>query len=284
VRLSSGQSGVHLPGFEPREDLPRDPDLEQWMTPSWTAEALIERHYPHLSSADVVLEAGCGTGRWLRVLAQMHPAVRAIGVEIDPRLVADARAAGCEVVEGDYARVELAVRPTLVLGNWPFGYVVFSRFLARSHALLPEGGECGILTTSRTFQSTATVLERLDRWSMSVELLPREIFGHYPNPLVFGRFVKDRQRRLWGLALFDASAAARQLRKRYRTLAEQEPTTWRAVVFAALERLGGSAALPVLYAEIEQHRPTPNQWWREKVRQVLQRHARSLGRAEWALP
>ena len=39
-----------------------------------------------------------------------------------------------------------------------------------------------------------------------------------------------------------------------------------------MRRLGGRASLQQLYAEIGGARPTETVWWREKVRQIVQRH------------
>jgi SAM-dependent methyltransferase len=270
-----------LPGFEGSPAM--RPELEQWLTPAWAAEALLMRHYSHLTPQDLVLEPGCGTGRWLRVLAALKPDVPAVGVEIDPRLALVARSHGILVHIGDFLRMELAVRPTLCLGNWPFNAVPFWGFLDRCHQLLPDGGEAGVLTTSLAFKTTSVVLERNERWSIAVEMLPRDMFPRLRWPLVFVRFLKDRCRRLWGLALYDETAAALGLKPHYRRIADEHALTWRAVVLAALERLGGQATLSVLYAEVEAHRPSNTQWWREKVRQTLQLYALSVRTGEWAL-
>jgi site-specific DNA-methyltransferase (adenine-specific) len=44
---------------------------------------------------------------------------------------------------------------------------------------------------------------------------------------------------------------------------------WRALVISVLQGLGGKATLPQIYAKAEGRRPTPNVWWREKIRQML---------------
>ncbi|WP_083221903.1 hypothetical protein [Dehalobacter sp. TeCB1] len=52
---------------------------------------------------------------------------------------------------------------------------------------------------------------------------------------------------------------------------EQKNQTWRDVVHAALEKLGGKATLSALYNEVQGHsKCSVNVFWREKVRQVLQ--------------
>jgi hypothetical protein len=61
------------------------------------------------------------------------------------------------------------------------------------------------------------------------------------------------------------------------------PTTWRTVVRQTLEDLGGRATLDQLYRAIEPARPSPNQWWKHKVRQQLRHVAVRVDRADWAL-
>jgi hypothetical protein len=69
---------------------------------------------------------------------------------------------------------------------------------------------------------------------------------------------------------------------------KQRPNqTWRDVVLAALEKLGGRSSLDKLYNEIEGHAKTKtNPHWNEKVRQVLQEKTNdfiNVARGEYAL-
>jgi len=55
--------------------------------------------------------------------------------------------------------------------------------------------------------------------------------------------------------------------------------TWRDVVLAAIERLGGRATLQQLYAEIEFHAKTKtNTAWKDKIRQVVQQYKKDFQR------
>lgn len=269
-----------LPGFWDRP-VELDASLEQWLTPAWVAEALLERHFADLGPEDLVIEPGCGTGRWMRVLARLFPWTRVLGVEIDARLAEHARNAGCEVVVGDYGTVPLPA-PTAIVGNWPFGIKTFERFLERSHRLLPQEGRCGVLTSVHSFQTSSRVLRYAEHWSIETELLPRDMFPNIESGLVFAMFRKERRRRLIGLGLYDETGAARALLAPYRAVTDEQPTTWRAAVESALERLGGCATLELIYAETT--KPTGNQWWKEKIRQVLQRYAVRLDDGVWGLP
>jgi SAM-dependent methyltransferase len=256
-------------------------DLEQWFTPSWVVEALLNRHFSDLTADDVVIDPGCGHGRWLRMLNHLFPATRAVGVEIDPRLAEKARANGCEVILGDFATVAIPIAPSALVGNWPFGARSFSRFLGRAHALLPNDGRCGVLTSIYNFQTTSRVLSYAEQWSIETEVLPRDMFPRLQDALVFATFRKNRRRILVGLGLYEETSAARLLKPHFRRLIDREPTTWWSAVESALKRLGGEASLGEIYAVTE--KVTENKFWREKVRQVLQRHAYPVQRGRWAL-
>lgn len=62
--------------------------------------------------------------------------------------------------------------------------------------------------------------------------------------------------------------------------------TWRIVVHAALDRIGGRGTLPQIYSAMQRpaDRASENRWWRPKVRQVLGRHFKRVGPSEFALP
>jgi site-specific DNA-methyltransferase (adenine-specific) len=93
----------------------RDTSLNQFFTPTWAAELIVQHFYPDLSERDTVLEAGCGDGRFLMAVPED---VDAYGVEIDPTLIDEARHnTGREIIQGDFRKVDLPRRPTVVLGN-----------------------------------------------------------------------------------------------------------------------------------------------------------------------
>lgn len=247
--------------------------LNQFFTPFWLAEALVERHFGYLSSADFVLEPSCGRGAFLAALPATVPA---LGIEIDPAVAAIARAeSGRDVRIGDFRTIELDVRPTAVIGNPPFGATVIDAFLRRSHAMLPQGGRLGFLLPVRALRSVERVMGLLDCWSLHVEMLPCSAFAsRMREPLFFSLFTKDRRRALIGLALFAEDADKQRLAAPYRRLlAGAKGSAWRAVCKLALERLGGEADLQDIYRELERGRPTETTWWREKIRQTLRVYA-----------
>lgn len=252
------------------------------MTPDWAAEALVERYFGDLNSADRVIEPTCGRGAFLRALPRDVPA---LGVEIDDRLAREAvRLSGRPVVVGDFRAVDLPWTPTAMVGNPPFQLSAIEGILARAFDLLPEDGRCGLILPCYILQTPGTI-ERLGaRWSIQQDMIPRNLFPRLSKPLCFALLHKGRTRGLVGFALYHEAAAVARLQKRYRALlAEGEGSVWAAVTRAALEALGGRATLAALYREIEGHRPTENRWWREKVRQQLQRFAVRVDQGTWAI-
>lgn len=245
------------------------PELHQWFTPRWVCEAIVERHFSDLSSSDLCLEPSCGDGRVLQAVPAHVPA---IGVEIDPKLAEQARrATGRTVITGDFLKVDLPGQVTNVIGNPPYHSATIHAFLDRAHELLVDGGRCGLLLPAYVLQTSSKVMSMNQRWSISQELMPRNIFPRLKLPLVFAMFRKDRARRLVGFFLYREAADVAALPKDVQA-ALQIPASgsvWRRAVRAAFARVGASCAtLEGLYAAVE--RPTQNTYWREKVRQTLQ--------------
>lgn len=256
-------------------------DLGQYMTPEWVAQALLERYYPGLGICDQVIEPTCGEGAFLRSLPDQVPA---LGVEIDPRLAAIARASsGRPVLVGDFRHVELPVRPTVLVGNPPFQLDVVLGILERAWELLPRDGEVGFILPAYTFQTATTVDRLAARWGIAQDMIPKNVFPRIRLPLCFARFTRGR-RGLVGFALYHEAAAVQRLQARYRALlAQGERSAWAAVTRAAMEQLGGAATLDELYREVEGHRPTTNRFWQAKVRQTVQRIGYRVGPGRWAI-
>ncbi|WP_242426572.1 class I SAM-dependent methyltransferase [Metallibacterium scheffleri] len=247
--------------------------LGQWMTPAWAAEELIARYFSDLSASDHVLEPSCGDGAFLCAVPDSVPVT---GVEIDPVLAHRAAVrSGREVLVGDFLEIPLSCSPTLILGNPPFQQEIVRAFLRRAWSLLSVDGRCAFILPAYVFQTASVVDALAEQWSIQQEMIPRNLFGRIKLPLCFARFTKSGQRgTLVGFALYGEANAVTCLKRRYRALlAGGERSVWAAVTRAALESLGGHAALGAIYAEIGGARPTPNDYWREKVRQTLQRIA-----------
>lgn len=219
---------------------------------------------------DTVLEPSCGDGRFLLSIPE-H--VNAIGVELDPVMAEAARRnTGREVITGDFRTAPIDAQVTHIVGNPPFDAAIVHGFLDRAHELLPDGGRCGLMLPAYVLQTSSKVVAMNKRWSISQELMPRNIFPRLSLPLVFAMFRKDRVRTLVGFFLYRECADVARMPKDVRQAlvdGESKGSVWRSAVRAAFARLGKlSASLDALYAAIE--RPTENKFWREKVRQTLQ--------------
>lgn len=258
--------------------------LHQWFTPPWVCEAIVERHFPALDLGDVVLEPSCGDGRFLLALPD---GVNALGVEIDPALAEIARQrTGRTIITGDFRTVAVPAPITHIIGNPPFDARVVHGFLERAHELLQEGGSCGLLLPAYILQTSSKVMTMHRRWSLEVELLPRNVFPRLKLPLVFAMLRKEAERRLVGLFLYREAQDVRALPAELRVVLK-EPVkggVWRAAVRRVFERMEASRLqLDELYAAVE--RPTQNRYWRQKVRQVLQvdPNFKRVGPGTWAL-
>src|SRR3546814_11627771 len=85
-----------------------------------------------------------------------------------------------------------------------------------------------------------------------------------------------------GLMLFAEQNAVENMPKAVRRRLAG-PGTWREAVQHALEALGGQASLTDIYRAVEPRRPSPNQFWRDKVRQTLGLYFKRVDEQRWAL-
>lgn len=257
----------------------------QYPTPVWVAEALVERHFGNLDRHDSVIEPSCGPGAFLQAIPAHVPA---IGVELDPALaIAAYNRTGREIITGDFCTAAIDIQPTAIIGNPPFNVELIERFMDRAHDLLPEGGRMGFILPTYFFQLSRRVVQYGERWSIHYEMIPKDAFHKRMQvPLVFALFSKDARRTLVGFALYRETQEVRGLHEHFQELLRQgRPyrSAWRAVVEAALELLGGEASLSNIYDIVSGRKPTENQHWREKVRQILQQHCVRTGPARYAL-
>lgn len=276
------------PAGQPASMAPATPTEQQkvhgqFMTPEWAASELVAHYFGDLTSSDAVIEPSCGEGAFLRALP-MH--IPAIGVEIDPVLAERARASsGRQVIVGDFAAVDLPLRPTALIGNPPFQLAKVQAFLERAWELLPNEGRVGIVLPCYTFQTSETVVKINQRWAIRQDMIPRNLFPGLSLPLCFAMLTKAQGGKLFGFALYHEHAAVSRLQARYRALlAQGQKNVWAAVTVAALQALGGEADLTAIYAEVAGAKPTPNPFWREKIRQQLGRLAERCGPGRWRLP
>lgn len=244
--------------------------MSQYFTPAWAAEAILDRYFATLGSADLVLEPSCGDGAFLAALPDSVPAV---GVEIDPEIAEAARRnSGREVICGDFRNVPLSISPTAIVGNPPFEASVFDGMLDRARQLLPDGAPAGFILPAYMLQTPSRVDRYVQHWSLTVELMPRTLWQRLSKPLVFCLFRRGADRVLVGFALYREARSLEHLDARYQDAVRAvSRSAWGQAVALALANLGGEADLPTLYRAMEKRRPTGNQWWKDKVRQVVQR-------------
>jgi hypothetical protein len=254
--------------------------LGQYPTPQWLAERIVETYFADLTASDVVLEPSCHLGHFLAAVPAHVPA---IGVEIDPLIARGAEVeTGRRVYCGDFRTIALSESPTCIVGNPPFNLSLIEAFLRRSRELLPDAGRAGFILPAYCVQSSRTALRLTEGWRVQAELLPRDVYPRLRLPLLFVRFQKAAQRTLVGFAFYAETAAIASLPTSTRaTLAQRGGSAWAALVDAALDALGGRAQLADIYRWVEGKQPTANRWWREKLRQQLQRHHVRLGDGWW---
>lgn len=257
--------------------------LDQYFTPAWAAELIVARYFSDLSERDTVVEPSCGDGRFLMAIPHQ---IDAYGVEIDPAVAAvAARNSGREVIVADFIHANLPRRPTVVIGNPPFSIDTVNAMLARCHEDMDYGGRIGFILPVSIFQTANTVISYQRKWSIAQDLIPRNLFDRLRMPLMFARFKKEKQTTSVGLFLYAETQAIESMQKEMRRLMlgnNSTATCWRDIVALALKACGGTATLAQLYICIEGNRPTPNPWWKEKIRQVAGRHFKRIGPGEYA--
>ena len=257
-----------------------DAALSQWFTPFWAAEELMDDALRGLGRVPV-LEPSCGTGAFLTAVPRNCDA---LGVDVDPRVVAAAEAnSGRRVVVGDFRSIDLgAFEPGAIVGNPPFEMEVINGFLDRAHALLPEGGVCAMVVPGHAFQTPRQVVRWMDMFSIEVNMIPRTLFPGLSKPLVWAKWRKEAMRRFVGMMLFSETRSVEEMPRPSRE-ALARPGTWREAVACALRALGGQASLDAIYDAIAPDRRA-GEHWRPKIRQTLQRGFVPLGEGRWSLP
>lgn len=252
----------------------------QYLTPLWASEEIIDSL--NLSSIDKVLEPSCGDGSFLKAIPQE---VEAIGVEIDPEMAELARqATGRHVITGDFLEVEIPMRPTLVVGNPPYKSQLVEDFLNKTYSLMDKGGRVAFLLSTHILQTPSTVARLMQGWGVDHCMVPRTLFNKAIRPLSFVTLTKG-ETFCRGLALYQQALFFNQLPPKAKTVASNgQKSVWLRVVTWAMDQAGGEATLTQLYELVGQRRPTENKWWREKCRQILQKHFTPVSKGKWAKP
>lgn len=257
-------------------------DHGQYMTPAYAARQLWEELFGDATERDIVVEPTCGDGRMLSAVPSW---IEARGYEIDPVLADLARTrTGRPVVTGDFLGATLPPRVTIAWGNPPFRAGFVDQMLEKLVDSMPDGGRAGFIVPAYFLQSPSRVLRWNRSWTIAADLLPRTLWPRLMRPIVFATFTKDPSPVLRGLRLYVECDLATSVKKPIREQLVSGSGRWSEAVASALRELGGRANLPAIYATMLSRRPTENQHWREKVRQVLQQGPfRNVSRGEWEL-
>lgn len=253
--------------------------LGQFMTPRWASNELVS--FAEIKDSDVVLEPSCGDGALLEVIP---PQTFAFGVELDGELAEVARArTGRLVIEGDFLEVDIPHQPTVLLGNPPFKTDLVVDFIRKGHQLLPDRGRLVFLISTHIMQTPEKVLKMLEGFGVEHWVVPRTLFNRAQRPLSLLRLVKGESYQQ-GLALYNQALVFKFFPRAVKTIANKGGRgVWKDVVEWALKEAGGTADTQTIYRLVQPRRPTQNEWWRNKIRQVLQLHFHPVSRGRWAL-
>lgn len=269
--------------------LNRTKELNQYFTPVWVAEILFERHFSHLSSSDLLWEPSCGKGA---ILSSIPRHIPCIASEIDPHIAEHARIhTKRDVITGDFLNISLPDGISAVFTNPPWTLKLFIQLLDRCKSILKIDQKAGFILPAYFFQTSNTVMDYSDKWKISHEILPRDIFtgqGVLSKPIVFASFVRDHKRHLIGFNLFEEVAQMSGLNKEIsdtlRNAILPSRGIWRKAIEEVLVAQGGSADLQTIYKCFSSKRPSDNSFWKEKIRQTLSRSFIKTGNATYSLP
>jgi site-specific DNA-methyltransferase (adenine-specific) len=226
------------------------------------------------------------------MLAAVPRHIPCIGIELDPAMVVQARQrTGRPIIEGNCLTADISQygRPTAVFGNPPFILTLFEKLLDRCATMLDIGNKAGFVLPAYFFQTSSTTYRLSRKWAISQEIIPRDLFYRLTKPLVFATFVRDNTPQLIGFRLFGEAMSMREFSAEVQDVLSSGVTgsrsVWRNAIVNALNKLGGQATLTQIYSTMRDNRPTNNEFWKEKIRQILQqKHFVRIEEGCYALP
>lgn len=256
--------------------------LSQYFTLPWAAELLFDKYYQGIGPNSFIWEPTCGTGN---MLAGIPAEIKCIGTELDPDKASLAmQRTGRQVIVGNALTVSIDQPITHVFGNPPFVYSFFEKLMARVAGMLKQPDQfAGLIIPAYFLQTSRTVMQihKAQQWSIKHTMLPRDLFPGLIYPLVFARFIKEHQPRLYNMFLYEQMAGFKTLSTQAQfafTVSVSGPRSiWQNAVNTILTELGGEADLKQIYQKMESAKPSNTAWWREKTRQTLARYFTRTG-------
>lgn len=258
-------------------NMTKEKQLGQFFTPIWAAEILFNTHFAHLTENDVVWEPTCGKGSFLKVIPD-H--IKAIGSDIDPEMVRISKDTGRPVYEGDFRTVQFPElsQVTAMIGNPPFTLKLFEEFMRRCESILPIGSKSSFIIPAYFLQTSRTTMRFTRKWSIDQEMIPRDLFEGeevLSKPIVFASFFRQQIPVMRGFRLYAELCDVKSLKNTIQEILKQgigkRKSVWKEVVINVMDELGGKATLEQIYVNVQGKRPTENPFWKEKIRQTIQR-------------
>lgn len=250
-------------------------NLGQFFTPIWAAEILYNVHFSHLTEKDTVWEPTCGKGSFLSVIPD-H--IKAVGSDIDPKMVNISKNTGRPIYEGDFRTVQFPElsHVTAMIGNPPFILDLFEEFMERCENILKEGNKAGFIIPAYFLQTSRTTRRIGKKWSMDQEMLPRDLFegqGVLSKPISFVSFFRHDSPYMKGFRLYAELCDVKALKDSVQEILKhggKRKGVWKEVLVNVVDDLGGKATLEQIYTNMEGKRPTENPFWKEQIRKIIQ--------------
>lgn len=134
-------------------------------------------------------------------------------------------------------------------------------------------------------QTRARIARYLEHFSITAEIVPRDVFPGFNLPLTVVTFRKDYERRLVGLAFVDETNEWRRMPTEFQAILHRSRTNvWVAACERALQILGRPATVEEIRNVVSGNRPTKTQHWEAAIRKALQQNYPKVARGVYHRP
>lgn len=214
-----------------------------YFTPLWAAELLWDKFMKPFD-AKLVCEPSCGTGSCLSIIPKE---VEAYGCEIQSSLASIARKnSQREVIEGNFLEIEIKNGTTTFFGNPPFNMDFIQKMLQKISRESPSSN-CGFILPAYVLQTTNTVIQIANDWSIQPTLIPRNIFPGLSTPLIFALFTKEKEPVLENMFLYfehnnynQIPSWLREKLNQSKDLVKSHSGGWKSAIQSAIQFLGST--------------------------------------------